>query len=103
MITRVIRNIKNQQATVAAVVVVGVLAAAYGYQSSIYSLVALVFLAAVMYVALHHGIRQGLISAGIVLVYNVASLGWSIESLTFGDRSVRRLPLAFDPCPGYAQ
>ncbi len=99
---RVATHLKIQAPALVAIAAVEVLAAWQGSASSLFSIVALVFLLVVVYTALHHGVRQGLISAAIVLAYNTVSLLAMVESLSFGDRNMRRIILLAVVLPAMA-
>ncbi len=64
-----------------------------GFQAGAFSVIAVIFLVAILYTALHWGVRSGLISAAIALLYIVFSLGGSVEALTLADRNMRRIVL----------
>lgn len=85
--------IKMQWPVLLAIIIIEIVGRTEGYDPSAYSIVAPVFLSVVIYVALRHGMRQGLVAAAIVLVYNTYSLVGAVDVLAFSDRNVRRIVL----------
>ncbi|HSH55643.1 MAG TPA: DUF4118 domain-containing protein, partial [Candidatus Limnocylindrales bacterium] len=72
---------------------VGLIMLLFGRVSGIFSLVAVIFLTAVMYAALHAGVRQGLISAALVVTFNGLTLFPLVERYSLTDPNLRRIVL----------
>lgn len=88
-----VKYLRIYSPSLAAIALVQLLILTFGYWSNAFSIVALIFLSAVVYTALWHGTRHALVSSAIVLAYNTISLAIFVESLSFGDRNVRRIVL----------
>lgn len=73
-----------------------------GYVSSVFSVVAVLFLTAVIYTALHHGVRAALTSAAIVVTFNAFILLPSVEVPALSDRNIRRIVLLAVVLPSLA-